>query len=363
MKHLVFVIDNLSGGGAERIVLTLASALNTMGHQAIIVTLSQEIEHEVPGNVVIHNVPQPKSRLGKVGQYRRHAKALNQKLQQLHQQTPINLVVSNLPRTDRITHYIKGFNLYFCIHNTYSSEYLDNKTGLSRWFKYQKIKRTYRNKNIIAVSKGVERDIVDTLQLPIKTSVQIYNPFSMTETQALACHSATVDYGEYIIHVGRINRQKRHDRLLRVYKNSEAFANVKLVIIGSGSEADQHQLEKQIRENGLEEHVVLHGFEKNPFPLIKQAKALLLTSDFEGFGNILVESLICGTPVISTNCPSGPNEILIGDLSKFLIETHNEDAYAKALAELLQRPPEIRPEHFERFSVTTIAEEYLALAN
>ena len=363
MKHLVFVIDNLSGGGAERIVLTLASALNTMGHRTIIITLSEKIEHELPDNILIHNVPMPTSSLGKIGQYRRHAKALNKKLQQIHQQSPINLLVSNLPRTDRITQYLKGFNQYFCIHNTYSSEYLDNRTGLSRWLKYQKIIQTYRNKNIIAVSKGVEKDIVDTLQLPIKKSVQIYNPFSIAETQALAELNSTVDYGDYIVHVGRINRQKRHDRLLRVFKNSNASPDSKLVLIGSGSEADTKQLKNIIKDHQLEGRVIIHGFEKNPFPLIKQAKALLLTSDFEGFGNVLVESLICGTPVISTDCPSGPSEILTKDLSKFLIATNDEEAYAKAITEILKKPPEIRPEHYERFSVSSIANEYLALAD
>ena len=363
MKHIVFIIDNLSGGGAERIVLTLASALNATGHQAIIITLSENIKHEIPDNVVIYNVPQPKSNIGKIGKYHRHAKVLNRKLQHLHQQIPINLVVSNLPRTDRITQYIKGFNLYFCIHNTYSCEYLSNRTGLSRWLKYQKIKKVYRNKNIIAVSKGVEHDVIDTLQLPVKKTVQIYNPFSIDEIRGLADSRSKNDYGAFIIHVGRITRQKRHDRLLRIYKNSSAFPDVKLVLIGSGSESDKHQLKSLIKEQQLESHVIMHGFEKNPFPLIKKAKALLLTSDFEGFGNVLVESLICGTPVISTNCPSGPSEILIGNLSRFLIETDNEDDYAIAITEALRNPPVITPKYYERFAAMNIAREYLVLAD
>ena len=362
MTRLVFVIDNLSGGGAERIVLTLASTLNNIGHQGIIVTLSDDIEHEIPSDIQIEQVPEPKSNFGKIGKYRTYAKALEKKLHEIHQRTPIDLVISNLPRTDRIVNYVKGFQLYFCIHNNYSSEYLNNRTGFYRWLKHRKLKSLYRSKSIIAVSQGVAHDILDIMKLPVRSVTQIYNPFLIKTIQKMAAPEPATDYGNYVIHVGRINRQKRHDRLLRAYHNSGIAPKVKLLLLGSGSTADTEKVKALISKYKLEESVILHGFEQNLFPYIRKAKALLLSSDFEGFGNVIVESLICGTPVISTDCPSGPSEILTGELSKYLIPTEDEGAYASAIKDVLASPPNIDETQLEKFSAEVIAKQYLDLA-
>ncbi len=361
MKRIVFIIDNLSGGGAERIVLTLASMLNTLGHQGIIITLSAEIEHEISNDIQVINVPEPKRILGNLWRFHRHGNALQNRLQQLDKESPIDLVISNLPRTDRIVKYTHGFARYFCIHNTYSAEYINSKKGLSRWRKHQQLKRVYGNESVIAVSNGVSNDIRYALKLPIKQLKTIYNPFQPSEIQLLANKPAAINYGNYIIHVGRINRQKRHDRLLRAYKASNIASHTKLVLLGSGSKADLQTIKQSIFDMRLNEQVIIHGFDQNPFPYIKKAKALVLSSDFEGFGNVLVEALICGTPVVSTNCPSGPSEILTEDLAQYLVPTEDENALAKKIFDVCANPPEINEQHYQRFSAEAITRQYLAL--
>ena len=362
MKRLVFIIDNLSGGGAEQIVLTLAQTLLQMGTDAIIVTLSDTVEHEIPEHIKIIHVPEVKTRLGNIGRLKRHGKRLQQALEALNKEQPIDLLVSNLPRTDRIVKHTKGFKRCFVIHNTYSVEYLQRKKELSRWLKHRQLKNTYRDETIIAVSNGVLDDIKNTLKLPVKHAQTIYNPFVKEKLKALADQPPATDYGNYLIHVGRINRQKRHDRLLRVYRTSKLAGKVKLVLLGNGSDNEVAALKNSIEEMGLTDDILLHGFDKNPYPYIKNSKALLLTSDHEGLPTVLIEALICNTPVISTNCPSGPQEILTGELSRFLIETEDEVGFAKAINEIIAQPPVINEACVEKFSAEVIARQYIDLA-
>ena len=361
MKRIVFIIDSLSGGGAERIVLTLASTLNHIGHEGIILTLSNDVEHEFPEQIRVITAPEPPKVLGNLGRRKRHAAELQKQLDQLHNEAPIDLIISNLPKTDRIVKYTRGYNRYFCIHNTYSVEYLDNKTGLSRWRKHQQLSKVYQGESLIAVSNGVLNDVQETLKLPVKSITRIYNPFDIDWLKSRSSQTPKIDYGDYIIHVGRINRQKRHDRLLRAFKTSNISEHIKLVLLGNGAEKETAQLKSTITDMGLESSVLLHGFDTNPYPYIKNAKATVLSSDFEGLPTVLIESLICGTPVVSTDCPSGPDEILTGELANYLVSTEDEQALADKISDICNNPPIVDENYYRHFSAELITKQYVDL--
>ena len=150
--------------------------------------------------------------------------------------------------------------------------------------------------------------------------------------------------GPYIIHVGRFSPQKRHDLLF------EAFSGLslphKLVLLTHKSEA----LEKMIGKYGLTERVYVAGFQEHPFPWIKGADVLVLCSDYEGLGNVLVESLILGTKVVSTDCLSGPKEI-VGNLAQdCLVPTRDVSALQHAIYQSLHRKFELPDGFNEKFS-------------
>ena len=113
----------------------------------------------------------------------------------------------------------------------------------------------------------------------------------------------------YIVNVGKFKQQKRHDVLIKAY--AKANVQEKLVLVGTGELLEASQ--RLVKELGIEDKVVFTGFKKNPYPYMKHAKFMVLSSDFEGLGLVILESLALGTPVISTDCPSGPNEILPSD--------------------------------------------------
>jgi glycosyltransferase involved in cell wall biosynthesis len=96
--------------------------------------------------------------------------------------------------------------------------------------------------------------------------------------------------------------------------------------------------------------VTVAGFRENPFPWYANAAACVLSSDREGMPNVLIESLICGTPVVSTDCPSGPREVLIGELSRWLVPSGDAAALAQKMREVIEVPPKIDAAILERFS-------------
>jgi glycosyltransferase involved in cell wall biosynthesis len=96
-----------------------------------------------------------------------------------------------------------------------------------------------------------------------------------------------------------------------------------------------------IASRRLESRVTIAGFRENPYPWYANAAALVLTSDFEGMPNVLVEALACGTPVVSTDCASGPREVLTGSMSRFLVPPGDTDAIAARLREVVQSRPNI----------------------
>ena len=111
----------------------------------------------------------------------------------------------------------------------------------------------------------------------------------------------------------------------------------------------------------MTDQVVLAGFQTNPFPWIKHARLFVLSSDYEGFGNVLIEAMVLGTPALSTDCPSGPGEIFINDMEDSLVKCGDAKALAEKMREFYSKPPRINKESLKRFAATTITNEYLEL--
>jgi glycosyltransferase involved in cell wall biosynthesis len=150
--------------------------------------------------------------------------------------------------------------------------------------------------------------------------------------------------------------QKRHDVLLEAWRR--AALPHKLVLLTAASAA----LEQMIRSKGLEGRVLVAGFRKNPYPWMRAAELLVLSSDREGMPNVLVEALACGTRVVSTDCPSGPREVMRGELARYLVPPGNPEALAHAMRTALADPlPDLSVIEAE-FSAERMAGAYESLA-
>ena len=139
---------------------------------------------------------------------------------------------------------------------------------------------------------------------------------------------------KYFLSIGRLTRQKNYILLLRLIKNLHKFdINRKFVIIGEGEE--RLKLLKYIKENNLENFVKLIGYKKNIFPYLRDCEALISSSLWEDPGFTIVEAGYCGIPIISSNCPNGPKEILMNGKGGYLFKSNSIEEFQKSLEAFL----------------------------
>ncbi len=168
---------------------------------------------------------------------------------------------------------------------------------------------------IVAASEGIKTDLADNFSLPLNKIKVIYNPCDLdyiiekSEEELDSSEKAFFEHGETLITVGSLTRQKGQWHLLRVLNEvRKSRPLVKLAILGEGEL--RGMLSDMITALQLKDEVLLAGFKNNPFKYMNRAKIFVLPSLYEGFPNALVEAMACGVPVVASDCPSGPREIL-----------------------------------------------------
>ncbi|HBS5951570.1 TPA: glycosyltransferase [Klebsiella variicola] len=360
--RILFVIDGLPGGGAEKVVLTLAAQFLRDGDRVSLISLRDVCEYPLPEGldyqVVADRCRKPWRKLTELS---RRARQLDAAVIRAEQQGQFDLVLSNLHKTDRIVAHSRALrerNVWFCLHGVFSVSYLGHRTGFDRWMKQQKIKRIYQGRNVVAVSDAVGRDLVEAFALRPAQLKTIYNPFDIATLRAEAEADSERPAGDYLIHVGRFHPGKRHDRLLEAYAQSGIDAP--LVLLGQGKPEQEQRLRQLAKTLQVDDRVWFKGFQKNPLPWIKGARMLVLSSDSEGFGNVVVEALLLHTPVASTRCPGGVTEILTGELARGLADL-TSPALAQTMQSIYHNPPTIDDAALEKFSVVSICQQYRQL--
>ncbi|VFP82929.1 glycosyltransferase [Candidatus Erwinia haradaeae] len=364
--RILMIIDGLPGGGAEKVVLTLCQDIHHMGHRVTLLSLRDVCHYTLPQEVqyeVLKPLTYPSS-WKDFTTHSRTAYALNHFIS-LHEtkEGTYDLICSHLYNTDRIVVHsqISSKNIWFCVHSMLSTSYLWHRHGLDRWLKKKQITKLYSNKNIVSVSTSVAEDLVCNLSITPRRLTVIHNPFQIDNILNKAIEKHNVPNSPYLIHVGRFHPHKRHDRLLLAYAESNIPAP--LVLVGSGQIQQINMIKKLAAKLHLLERIIFAGFHKNPYPLIKNAKMLILSSDSEGFGNVLVEALLCQTPVVSTRCPGGPAEILEKAGMGNMLTALTSHALAEKMKEVYLSPPApIDKKRLMIYSSKIICQQYLNLA-
>ncbi len=362
-KRILMIIDGLPGGGAEKVVLTLARGLMERGHRVSLFSLRTVCDYPIPDGLhylVIKDRCQKPWR--KLTELSRRAQLLNQAIVAAEEEGgSFDLVVSHLHKTDRIVRRCTALSpskTWFCLHGVFSASYLAQRSGFSLWLKKAKTRKVYQNRNVLGVSQYVIDDLKQAFHIQPAREVVIFNPFDFEAVLAQSFKPCKMAGQDYLIHVGRFHETKRHDRLLRAYARSGLTAP--LVLIGQGSDEITTKLKALTRELAISDRVVFKGFTSNPYPWIRHARMLVVSSDSEGFGNVLVEALICHTPVVSTRCPGGPTSILTGDLARGLAEM-NDDSLAATMKDIWDNPPDVTRLNLQPYSVEKICQQYIDL--
>lgn len=219
---------------------------------------------------------------------------------------------------------------------------------------------------IVAVSTSVADDLAEFSGLPRDRIVAIANPVLTPRLlERLAEppeHPEWVDgSAPVVVSVARLAPQKDLDTLLRAFALVRARRDARLLILGEGR--SRGALEERIRELGIRHDVRLPGRVANPLPYLRCAAVFALSSIYEGFGNVLVEALAAGCPIVSTDCPGGPREILDNGRHGRLVPVGDPTALARAIEEALDSPRDPAPlqRRARDFAPDAIAPAYLAL--
>lgn len=229
------------------------------------------------------------------------------------------------------------------IGNTLSQSLVD-RGPLRRWLRYRPIRRLYPEADaIVAVSDGVAADVIDTSGVDAERVRVIRNPVitpALDEQAAeTAPHPWLTDDGPpvpVVLGVGRLTRQKDFPTLLRAFARLQARRDIRLIVLGEGE--DRHDLERQARDLGIIRDVAFPGFVANPYCWMARASVFVLSSAWEGSPNSLTEAMHLGIPVVSTDCRSGPRELLANGRFGPLVDVGDADGLASAIEATLEAP-------------------------
>ena len=389
-KHLAIFIPSLAGGGVARVMLHLAKAFATSGHQVDLLLCQTKgaFLDTVPRNINVVALTPSSSLVSRL------RVLISNPCLTLALLLPI-LLPHKPPKTIR---YLSGLTTYLIreqpdallsakthanlvavwaknIAAVRTRVVISERSTMStviknsrkwRWrFSSPLIRKTYPQADlVVAVSRGVADDVSSCTGLSRERIATIYNPMLTEYINAQSILPVSHPWFNQesipiILGVGRLVPAKDFRTLLKAFAHIRATRPARLVILGEGRE--RQTLESLAAELGITSDFSLPGFETNPYAYMAQASVFVLSSILEGLPNALIEALACGCPVVSTNCRSGPQEILDNGAFGPLVPVGNDKALAEAIVQTLDHPPKadrLRARAAE-FDIRTIAEQYL----
>ena len=325
-KNLAIIVPTLNGGGAERVSANLSIYLSEQKYKKYVILYDAEkIEYPYRGDLIDLNVKAINNPLGKIFNLIRRIYKLKRIKKKLH----IQVSISFLEAANIVNIFSKTEDKIIVSIRNFMSK--SSKGFYGKLYNYL-IKKFYNRADIfVVVSKGVREDLIKNYGIKENKIKIIYNLYDLEKIQNLAKEEIEDKYkrifnNPVIINVGRLAKQKGQWHLIRAFKKvKEEITNMKLIILGKGELEDY--LKELACEMDLEKDVYFLGFQKNPFKFISKSKIYVFPSLYEGFPNALVEAMACGIPVISSDCKSGPREILAPE-TDLKIETKTIE-YAK----------------------------------
>lgn len=320
-KKICIVVSSLGGGGAERSSALLSEILHDLGYNIHIVSVLDIIDYPFKGKLL--NLGKLKAKNDtSVGRIKRLI--VFKKYLKKHR---FDYIIDCRTRIGFLKELIInkyayfGFKCIYLFHSYKVESYIHPNKVLGR-FLYAK---AYK---IVAVSKGIKARLENKYDLD--NVVVVYNSLDVEFKESLEKPA-----NKYVLFYGRLDDKiKNITLLLNAYKSSVlSEKSIDLMILGSGNDLEALKLLTHRLE--LEKHVHFLPYKSNPYKTVQNAIFTLLTSRYEGFPMVIPESLALGVPVVSVDCNSGPNEIIINEENGLLVENHNVEALAEAMNRLI----------------------------
>lgn len=367
-RRVALFIPSLSEGGAERVMINLAIGIANTENVCVDLVLVDRVGsrlHEIPDTIHIHSL-----------ESKRTITSLPALVRYLRKYRPDALISALDPANlvAIIAKYIAQVETRIIVteHNTLSLKAKNPSKPRGRIIPWL-VSLIYPLANgIVAVSSGVADDLAQVTGLQRSKIEVIYNPVineSMVEKSKLAVEHPWLQNPTVptVLGVGRLSKPKNFSMLIKAIANVSQETPVRLIILGEGEL--RNELEQIIEDLHIQEIVDLPGFVDNPYAYMSRTSLFVLSSIWEGLPTVLIESLYCGTPVISTDCPSGPREILeCGKYGK-LIPVGDVDILTQAILDTLTttrsaaaEKSKVSPESWQRFTTDYSVDRYLDYA-
>lgn len=313
-SKIALVGYRLAGGGLERVLSTVSTLLHDADCEIHVIILEDEIEFPHSGTLL---------NLGKYSKFTKYFKLRN-----YLKTNDVEFVIDFRHRINpwmelTFLHYIyAGFKTIYTVHTSILNHHFTD----IKWITKQIFTKAYK---IVSVSTEMNGKI--KREYHFQNGVVIPNCISenFVESDILV---EKLPY-KYCIAAGRLVKMKQFDKLIETYCKSDLSSQgLHLVIVGDGEE--KIALKNQIQSSGMTEFIHLLGFQSQPLFYIQNAEFLVLTSEYEGFGMVILEALSVGIPAVSFDCETGPNEMIINEHNGLLVENQNFDELELALNEM-----------------------------
>ena len=332
--HVALVISSLQGGGAERVAVTMAGGFVERGIRVTLVTLlaPRHDLYSVPVGVERVALDLQEEQSGVIGAIGCNAHRLTEITAILRGIAP-QLVISFMDSTNVLCVLAcQRLRLPLIISQRVDpSQYDDGPT----WRLLRRVCYPLAD-HLVSISHGIDHRF-DWIP-PVRRSV-IHNPHvRRPSTAGTAALSPGPPSERFVIAVGRLNHQKGFDLLLPAFAEAARDSDWSLVVVGEGGE--RSALERLRDELGLQKRVVFTGLLADPFAWLQRAELFVLSSRFEGFGNVIIEAMDAGVAVIATDCPSGPAEIVEHGVDGWLVAVDDVAALTRTMREAMAAPEE-----------------------
>ena len=341
---IAIFIPSVHGGGAERAMIVFARELVRKGYRVDLVVTKFEgfLQEVVPDGVRVVDLDRPKT-MAALPRLVRYLKE--------HQPRALYSTIMNANVVAALAARMAKVQTRVIIRES-NAPVSSPKNTLFRWVTYKAAPFAYRmSQGIIAVSEGVAEEL-SAMDHTLSEKVQVI-PTPVISEEVLAQAEEPVDHPWFahkekpvVLSAGRLEGHKGFSVLLKAFKRMRARVDARLVVLGDGSR--RHQLLQEVERLGLGRDVAFLGFKRNPFAFMKRADLFVLASEYEGLPNVIVQAMALGAPIVSTDCKTGPSEILCNGKYGRLVPVGDEVALAQAMQETLQEP---RGEEASRYAL------------
>ena len=330
--NILLFLKNLQGRGVSKVYLNLAKGFHRYGHSVTIVIRENIIDFQTDTEVIVFT------------------KDITKNVDKLIKDKKIDFIISNNVKYLEGIKNIDSNKILYTIHMLWGSRVIKQL----RFKKWLELKREYKNKYIIVDSNAVKDDLLNKIKIKPKKIQVIPDIFDYEEIYKKS-KEYKPQYKNYLLHIGAFSKEKNHKLLLKTY--AKLNCKYELVLIGNGKLFND--IKKLAKKLKIDNKVHFLGFVKNPYPYIKNAKLLIMTSDNEGLPGVAIESMLLNTPVVSTDS-IGIRDILIDEFKEFIT---NKEELADKIKSALNYYPKIDTDKFKKRFSFEIIKEYERIFN